>query len=617
MIIRNFALMKESLTKGFIYYIITSLFLGCLFMCYIQGDSVVGKIDFVGWVFFIFSCISHAALLELALFLVLFLPLTLLRCRRVATTMFVSSVALLYAIVFLNMQVYKIYRFHINGFVLNMLTGPNPGDIFQFDESLVLREGITLLIIALVAVGAWWAARWLSQRWRRNYNHWAAGLLVFSLLVANGLHIYGAFVVKPSILLTARLVPYYFPISMSSDLEAMGFERNILDIDENDGGNGELQYPLHPIEAQPDSAKTNIIMILIDSWTRRALTEECMPNLWKMAQEEQFFANHMSCSNGTRYSVFGLFTGLQPYYWPAFQGSHQSPLLIDQLLSEGYDFRAYPSATLQSPPFARVLFHHVPNLRTETSGKTPYDRDHRIAADLIGDMPNMAKSKKPFFAFAFFDMPHSLAWPEDKPQHFKPAWPYANYATLDNDTPVEPFWNLYRNLCHATDSLIGNIINGLKQNGIYDNTLIIITGDHGQEFNENHNNYWGHSSNFCVYQVGVPFIAHIPGKEAKTYSHRTTHYDVVPTLMHNYLGVQNPIEDYSAGRLLTDTTPRLWHFVGNELRYAFLLEKDTILTKEGAGWIEVTDANMKPVDNYQIKPKEFDKVIKNLNRFFR
>jgi membrane-anchored protein YejM (alkaline phosphatase superfamily) len=101
------------------------------------------------------------------------------------------------------------------------------------------------------------------------------------------------------------------------------------------------------------------------------------------------------------------------------------------------------------------------------------------------------------------------------------------------------------------------------------------------------------------------------------FTHRTTHYDFVPTLMHDYLGVQNPISDYSAGHLLSDPQPRLWHFVGNELRYAFIVEGDTILTKEGAGYVEVTDAHLNPVDNYRIKPRQFDEAIRQLNRFFK
>lgn len=58
-------------------------------------------------------------------------------------------------------------------------------------------------------------------------------------------------------------------------------------------------------------------------------------------------------------------------------------------------------------------------------------------------------------------------------------------------------------------------------------------------------------------------------------------------------------------------------FVGNELRYAFIVEGDTILTKEGAGWINVTDAQMNPVKDYRLKPKDFDAAMRRLNSFFK
>ena len=609
--------MTQLLKKGFIYYLLSSLFIGILFMLYIYSDPVTEQVDGWGWLFYVTSCLSHAALLVLALFIVFFLPWALMRLKRLAVGLFVFSVSFLGIITVINMQVYKIYRFHINGFILNMLTGPNPGDIFQFDTVLLLEEGALLAVIAAICIGLWWLACRLNVIWKKRVYLTGIALTAIMLLTANALHIYGSFVVKPSILLTSRLVPYYFPISMSTALEKMGFERHTLDLDDSIGGKGELYYPLRELAVENDTTKTNIVFILIDSWSKRAVTEECMPHIWQFAQEEQNFSNHVSSSNGTRYSVFSIFTGLQPYYWPSFQGGHQSPLFIDQLLSQGYDFHFYPSATLKSPPFSRVLFQHVPNLRSETPGETPYDRDCRIAADCIRDLPEIAKKGKPFFTFLFFDMPHGLVYPSDKPKYFQPAWDYANYAVLNNDTPVEPFWNLYRNICHATDSLIGDVLEELRRQQLFDNTVIILTGDHAQEFNENHKNYWGHSSNFSQYQVAVPLVIHEPGKPTRRYAHRTTHYDIIPTLMHDYLKVKNDPADYSAGRLLNDSTPRLWHFVGNELRYAFLLEGDTILTKEGAGWIEVTDARMNPIKDYHIQPQKFDAAIKYLNRFFK
>ena len=639
------------LKQGFLYYLFSSLVVGCLLMFYIVGDTVCESMDALGWVFYITSCLSHAAIVVLALWLVLFLPWALLKLRRLATILLVTGVCLLTMTAFVNMQVYKIYRFHLNGFILNMLTGPNAGDIFDFDAKLYLTEGLMLLAIVVLCIGGWWLCGWLSRRWHRPHTWRAIAMLVATLLIANGCYVYGSFVVRPSIIKSARLVPYYFPLSASSLLEDLGFERNVMDVDM--GAGGELYYPLHPL--QTDTAKAlrpNIIMLLIDSWSRRALNEETMPNLWQLAHEELWYQNHVSCGNGTSFSVFGIFTGLQPYYWSAFEANRTSPLLIDQLLQEGYDIRTYPSATLENPPFSRMLFQHVPNLRVETPGKTSYERDLRIKDDLIADLPSLRDSKQPFFAFIFFDLLHAYSLPKELLNRFQPSWEYGKFDELHNDMDPTPFWNLYRNSAYQTDKMVGEVITALKQQGLYDNALIFITGDHAQEYNENHKNYWGHNSNFTQYQIGVPLIVHQPANFQSPSSpqtppsgslsplsspptppssplccgaaaaksvirHRTTHLDFVPTLMHDYLGVTNPIDDYTNGRLLNDTTPRLWHYAGNELRYAFIVEGDTILTKEGAGYIEVTDSALNPVPNYRIKPREFDEAIKRLNRFFR
>lgn len=150
-----------------------------------------------------------------------------------------------------------------------------------------------------------------------------------------------------------------------------------------------------------------------------------------------------------------------------------------------------------------------------------------------------------------------------------------------------------------------------------DNTIVIVSGDHSQEFNENHRNYWGHNSNFSTYQLGVPMIWHIPGMQAHKYTHRTTHYDMVPTLMKDYLGVKNNPSDYSMGHIMTDKTPRLWQVVGSNLNYAFIIQGDTILEKTAEGGLDVYDAKMNPVKNYRMPAKQFDHAIKQLNRFFK
>ncbi|MBQ3753547.1 MAG: DUF3413 domain-containing protein [Prevotella sp.] len=184
---------------GFVYYLLASLYIGLLFSAYIIGDTVASQIDGWGWLFFLTSCLSHAALLVLVLYLVAFLPWALLRLRRLAATLFVVSVSVLGMLGFVNMQVYKIYRFHINGFILNMLIGPNPGDIFQFDGALLRQEGLLLAVIAAISVALWVAAGRLARHWGKKTCAWGTGTVALLLLTANSLHVYGAFVVKSSI----------------------------------------------------------------------------------------------------------------------------------------------------------------------------------------------------------------------------------------------------------------------------------------------------------------------------------------------------------------------------------------------------------------------------------
>ena len=149
------------------------------------------------------------------------------------------------------------------------------------------------------------------------------------------------------------------------------------------------------------------------------------------------------------------------------------------------------------------------------------------------------------------------------------------------------------------------------------NTAIIITGDHAQEFNENKKNFWGHNGNFSRHQSMVPLICHFPNEKAGKFKHRTTHYDIVPTVMSRYMGVKNPTEDYSSGHDLQDKQSRDWHVVGSELNYAFIVEGDTIIEKTAEGGVIITDNKLNPAPGYHIDQKKFTEAIKKLNHFLK
>jgi membrane-anchored protein YejM (alkaline phosphatase superfamily) len=96
---------------------------------------------------------------------------------------------------------------------------------------------------------------------------------------------------------------------------------------------------------------------------------------------------------------------------------------------------------------------------------------------------------------------------------------------------------------------------------------VVITGDHGEEFMEQ--GRWGHNSTFVDEQVRVPLVLWVPGRAAQQESLRTSHSDLLPTLL-PLLGVKNPKQDYSIGRSLFDAKPGRLLLAGDWDRLAFL-----------------------------------------------
>ena len=613
------SLIIKGLKQGCLFYAFSTSLIALQFGLYITDSSILGLMDLEGWLFFITSCISHAAMFALIPYL-LSLIFTFCRCTKTARIVQIVGIILLCIINYLNSQVYAIYHFHINGFVLSMVFGEGAGEIFNFDIMLYLKKIALFLVVAAIVVGTWYASYLLWKKCQKAYAWIIAGCIIGCTLFAHLCHIYGAFYQQPSVMKSSALLPYYFPTTSNGLLLKLGCTppRESM-IQMNGKQSADIQYPIQPLQKEkmnPDSLP-NIIFILIDSWNTRSLTPDCMPNAYQFAQQNQWFSNHVSGSNGTRSGVFSLFFGLSCYYWESFDPAHIQPVFIKRLQELGYEIQTYPSATFADPPFGRVIFGGVPGIHTETKGNTPLERDTRIAEEFISDSQQHKKSGKPFFSFLFFDLPHSFGLPADKNKRFQPAWAYADYTKLSNDMDPTPFWNMYRNCCYQDDLLLGRIFETLKKDGLMDNTIIILSGDHSQEFNENHHNYWGHNGNFSKAQIGVPMIWHVPGSKPQKFMHRTTHYDVVPTLMRNHLGVKNNPADYSMGRMMTDKMPRLWHVVGSNLNYAFIINNDTILEKTADGALDVYDAHMNPVKNYRLPAKQFDQAIKQLNRFFK
>lgn len=108
----------------------------------------------------------------------------------------------------------------------------------------------------------------------------------------------------------------------------------------------------------------------------------------------------------------------------------------------------------------------------------------------------------------------------------------------------------YLNTVHYTDSQLARLFAGLRERGLAEDTLVVVTGDHGEAFGEPHN-AWGHGSRVYDESVRVPMMIWSPvlfpeGRRVKTVG---GHVDVNPTIT-DVLGV--PPSPLWRGRSLFD-----------------------------------------------------------------
>lgn len=62
--------------------------------------------------------------------------------------------------------------------------------------------------------------------------------------------------------------------------------------------------------------------------------------------------------------------------------------------------------------------------------------------------------------------------------------------------------NRYTNAAHWIDYQIGRVLDEIEAQGLLENTVVIVTDDHGEEFMEK--GAWGHNSGFVEEQIHAP-----------------------------------------------------------------------------------------------------------------
>jgi membrane-anchored protein YejM (alkaline phosphatase superfamily) len=198
------------------------------------------------------------------------------------------------------------------------------------------------------------------------------------------------------------------------------------------------------------------------------------------------------------------------------------------------------------------------------------------------------QNHEPFFAFMFYDASHQPYWypPEHAVFDVGGVTEDINYLKLPHDAAGMAFIkNRYKNSLHYVDAELGRVLTALQDRGLATNTLVFVMGDHGEEFREC--GLFGHDSSFSPWQTKTLMVARIPGEPPRKISRLTSHLDVPPTIL-TYMGVENPLSDYTQGLPLTSTQDPPFVYVASWDTAAIVSHETTTMFGLEAYKIETT-----------------------------
>lgn len=304
-------------------------------------------------------------------------------------------------------------------------------------------------------------------------------------------------------------------------------------------------------KSSPPFGSLNVVFIAIDALHAKHLgawTPELRnsPNIDALAHGGAAFMNAYAVTSWTKPSFASMFTSVLP--------SHHGATGIRSVLPG--EFKTLAEQFKESGFRTAGFISHSP-LDASYGISQGFDEYTRInqggnphTAIISGELSDLAVSwldrnesgadRKPFFLFLHYFDPHFL-WMDHQDQNLtgdykgqlSPATSIGALFKLRKQfTPedVEFLKNLYREEIAFTDRQVGRVVEKLRSLGLEENTLIVLTADHGEEFMEHKSLTHGRSLYDEV--LHVPLIFYLSEKiKPRRFDVRVDLLDIMPTIL--------------------------------------------------------------------------------------
>lgn len=274
----------------------------------------------------------------------------------------------------------------------------------------------------------------------------------------------------------------------------------------------------------------NIILFTID--TLRADHLECYgydkvktPHINRLADEGILFEHNIVQTPLTLPSHSSILTGTYPLYHGirdngGFYLDESHVTLAEELKSRGYATGAFVAAFVLDSKWGldQGFDYYYDNFDLTKYKTVSLDsvqrRGDEVLAEVYKWLENQSQQK--FFAWIHLYDPHT---PYDPPEPYKTEYRGRRFGLYDGEIAY-------------VDQLMGEFREFMEEKNLFDKTLIIFTGDHGESLGEHKESAHG----FFIYDsdIRVPLIIRFPeGKFAgHVISNQVRSIDIMPTVLH-------------------------------------------------------------------------------------
>ncbi|MFW5921047.1 MAG: sulfatase, partial [Polyangiales bacterium] len=320
-----------------------------------------------------------------------------------------------------------------------------------------------------------------------------------------------------------------------------------------------LHVPKPDEASKPDQPK-NVVVLLIDTLRASKLqpynpdSPVETPHLTEVAEQGTIFELPQSPENWTKPSCASILTSLYPVSHGAKKDNSRLPGSAD-LLSEHLEAKGFQTGSFIANGYVSRKFgfdqgwKHYTNYIRE-SKNTEAENVFKEAGDWI------EKNKDDrFFAYIQTIDPHVPYDPPDKylkmyddreydgqvqPRKTAQLLEQAKSGEIEfSDSDKKRLEALHDGEITYHDHHMGEFIARLKKLGVWEDTLFVITSDHGEEFEEHGS--WGHGHSSFQELLHVPLIFHGPGAaDGKRVPQVVSTLDIGPTVL-ELLGI-DPME---------------------------------------------------------------------------